>query len=316
METNNNIQDQNDKFQSPEYKRSRGVYMAQCTFEYLLSLLVTDAFLTKLLSHLGLDDTTIGIISSFITLAFVIQIFSLFLYKLKMKSKTVTLIFYSISRKGFDCYYEGDVEQAVHDAMYRGGKSYDVFKNVLVENCVIWNDWGKALEIGAETRAEEICDVCFRNCDLIHLTGAALDCMNVDYADVHDVTYEDIRIEADEVIPKAMLQKKDSDVYVNTDPEYMPTTMSAKVQFHYEYSAGGDRRGKNRNLTFRNIRLYGKHPPKARFEGYDETHKTENVRISNLYWNDALVTELTGENWDVREYTDNIRLETCVFVHD
>ena len=79
--------------------------MAQCTFEYLLSLLVTDAFLTKLLSHLGLDDTTIGIISSFITLAFVIQILSLFIYKLKVKSKTVTLIFYSISRLLFSSLY-------------------------------------------------------------------------------------------------------------------------------------------------------------------------------------------------------------------
>ena len=79
--------------------------MAQCTFEYLLALLVTDAFLTKLLSHLGLDDTTIGIIASFITLAFVIQIFSLFLYKLKMKSKTVTLIFYSVSRLLFSSLY-------------------------------------------------------------------------------------------------------------------------------------------------------------------------------------------------------------------
>ena len=102
---NNTIEEQNKKFQSPEYKRSRSVYMAQCTFEYLLSLLVTDAFLTKLLSHLGLDDTTIGIISSFITLAFVIQIFSLFLYKLKMNAKTVTLIFYSASRLLFSSLY-------------------------------------------------------------------------------------------------------------------------------------------------------------------------------------------------------------------
>jgi hypothetical protein len=180
---------------------------------------------------------------------------------------------------------------------------------VLVEKCVIWNDWGKSLEIGAETRAEEICDIRFRNCDIIHLTGVALDCANVDYADVHDVTYEDIRVEADETIPKPMIQQKDSEVYVNTDPEYMPPTMAAKVQFHHEYSAGGTRRGKNRNLTFRNIYVYGNHSPKVRFEGYDDTHKTENIRIMGLYWNDQPVTELKGENWDVRAYTDNIRLE-------
>ena len=215
----------------------------------------------------------------------------------------------SICVKGFDCYYEGDVEQAVHDAMYRGGKSYDVFRDVLVERCVIWNDWGKALEIGAETRAEEICDICFRDCDLIHLTGPALDCANVDYADVHHVTFEDIRIETDETIPKSMIQKKDTDVYVNTEPDYMPLTMCAKVVFHHEYSAGGTRRGKNREITFRKIRVFGERSPRVRFEGYDEAHKTENILISGLYWNDAPVARLTGKNWDIGDYTDNIRLE-------
>ena len=79
--------------------------MAQCTFEYLLSLLVTDAFLTKLLTHLGLDDTTIGIISSFISLAFVIQIFALFLYKLKANAKTTVMWFYPVSRFIFSSLY-------------------------------------------------------------------------------------------------------------------------------------------------------------------------------------------------------------------
>ena len=214
----------------------------------------------------------------------------------------------SICVKGFDFYYKGDVEQAVRAAMYRNGKSYDVFKHVLVENCVIWNDWGKALEIGAETRAEEITDIRFRNCDLIHLTGPVLDCMNVDYADVHDVSFEDINIEADEIIPKGMIQRKETDTYYNSDPDYMPPTVDVSVVFHYEYSAGGTRRGRNRDMTFRRIRLYGAHPPKLRFCGYDEEHRTENILISELYWNDVPVTALDGENWSVGDHTDRIRL--------
>ena len=95
----------NEVFSSAEYKRARAVYMAQCTFEYLLSLLVTDAFLAKLLGNLGIDDTTVGIISSFITLAFVIQIFSIFIYKLKMNSKKFVLIFYPLSRLIFSSLY-------------------------------------------------------------------------------------------------------------------------------------------------------------------------------------------------------------------
>ena len=210
----------------------------------------------------------------------------------------------SICIKGFDCFYEGDVEQAVRKAMYRGGKSYDVFRNVLVENCVIWNDWGKCLEIGAETRAEEISDIWFRNCDLIHLTGPALDCMNVDYADVHDVTFSDIRIEADDGLPKPIIQRSDSEVYPDEPPAYVPYTVSMSVEFHREYSAGGTRRGKNRNVTFRHIDWYGESSPGARFGGFDEAHRTENVRICGLYWNGSPVLRLEGDRWQVREFAD------------
>ena len=215
----------------------------------------------------------------------------------------------SICVKGFDCYYEGDVEKAVREAMYRNGKAYDVFQHVLVERCVIWNDWGKALEIGAETRAEDISDIRFENCDLIHLTGPALDCMNVDYADVHDVTFENIRIECDETVPASLIQKNDAEVYVNPDPEYMPRTISARVVFHHEYSAGGTRRGRNRDMTFRNVYVLGKHLPKVRFGGCDAEHKTENILIDGLYHNGVRLSELTGEPWMIEEFADNIYMK-------
>lgn len=74
-------------FNSQEYKRSRGAYMAQCTVEYFVSLLVTDAFLAKLLTSIGISDALTGIISSFITLAFVIQLLSIFLVRLRVSTK-------------------------------------------------------------------------------------------------------------------------------------------------------------------------------------------------------------------------------------
>jgi hypothetical protein len=196
--------------------------------------------------------------------------------------------------------------------MYRNGKSYDVFKNVPVEDCVIWNDWGKALEIGAETKAEEIHNISFRNCDIIHITGNALDCMNVDYADVHDILFTDINIEADEVIPKSLIQKKDDEVYVNTDPNFMPITLCAEIIYHHEYSAGSATRlGKIRNILFNNINVYGDKMPKAHFFGYDEEHKTENILITNLRLSGEPITALTGKDWYIGEFTDNIRIEVA-----
>ena len=215
----------------------------------------------------------------------------------------------SICVKGFDCYYEGDVEQAVHDAMYRNGKRYDVFKNVRVRNCTIWNDWGKCLEIGAETRAEEIRDIVFEACSIIHVTGSVLDCCNVDYADVHDVVYRDIQVEYDDRIPEMVIQKRDSDVYRTANPDYAPALIDVRVQFHHEYSAGGARRGKNRKILFRNIHLYGRQTPIFRFGGFDAVHTCSDITIRDLYVNGKKLTKHSPYVWNENAVCRKIQLE-------
>lgn len=65
--------------------------MIQCTTEYFISILVADVYLAKLLSSIGISDSLVGIISSFITLSFVVQILSLFLFKGNISAKKLTL---------------------------------------------------------------------------------------------------------------------------------------------------------------------------------------------------------------------------------
>ncbi len=219
----------------------------------------------------------------------------------------------SICVKGFDCYYDGDVEKAVKEAMYRKGKAYDIFKNTVVKNCTIWNDWGKCLEIGAETRAEEIYNIVFENCDIIHVTGPVLDCCNVDYADVHDVVYRNINIEYDEVILKGIIQNKDCERYQNNDLDYTPNLICVISAFHHEYSAGGTRRGINRNMLFSNIHLYGRQMPKLYFEGYDDTHQTKDIVIENLHWNGQLLKKFNEDQFVTGEFTQNICYKTSEY---
>lgn len=219
----------------------------------------------------------------------------------------------SICVKGFDLYTTENIAEAIREATYHGGGCYDSFENVLIERCVIFNDWGKALEIGAETKAEKIRNVHFRDCDIIHLTGPALDCMNVDYAEVSEVYFTNINIEADEVIPKLLIQTKDGEPYRNTDPEYMPETICLEVRYHAEYSAGVNKRGKNHDFTFKNIRLYGNKKPVLRFLGYDSEHKTENILIEDLYLNDKPIRSLDECETFIGEFAENIRLETSRF---
>lgn len=218
----------------------------------------------------------------------------------------------SICIKGFDCYYEGDVEEAVKAAMYRNGKSYDVFKNVRIRNCTIWNDWGKCLEIGAETRAEEICNIVFDNCNIIHVHGCPLDCYNIDYADIHNITYYNINVEYDEIIPQGILQCKDNEKYEDLVDNYdcAPPIISVDVSYHFEYSAGGARRGINRNIIFKNIWLYGRHKPMLFFRGYDEAHQTKDILVENLYWNDVLMQEIESEQFVMGDFTQNICYKT------
>ncbi|MBQ6472685.1 MAG: hypothetical protein IJJ33_11925 [Victivallales bacterium] len=191
----------------------------------------------------------------------------------------------AICIKGFDCYYQGDVEKAVQDAMHYRGGNYVSFRQALIRDCIIWNDWGKSLEIGAETRAEEICQVVFEGCHIIHVQGGALDCSNVDYAYVHDITWRDISIEFDDVIPTPAYQKSDGEIYRNARQDYQPTVCSAVVMCHPEYSAGGGRRGRNEDLTFENIRLYSNKRPICYFRGFDDAHCTRKVVIRGFRLN-------------------------------
>ena len=74
-----------------------------------------------------------------------------------------------------------------------GGK--DVY-NVNVHDNIISTDFGwGALEIGAETPTANMSNIRFNNIDILHDHAYnAIDIQNSDQANVHDVTYSDIRI--------------------------------------------------------------------------------------------------------------------------
>ena len=66
-------------------------------------------------------------------------------------------------------------------------------RNIVARRCVVWNDWGRGLEIGAETQADEMSNILFEDCDIIHYVHRALDIQHGDRALVRDVRFENIR---------------------------------------------------------------------------------------------------------------------------
>lgn len=79
-------------FDSREYKRSRVMYIAQSTFEYFVTILVGDVFLAKLLSHMGISDAMIGIISSLVNIAFLFQLLTMVLNVKPKRHKFVSIL--------------------------------------------------------------------------------------------------------------------------------------------------------------------------------------------------------------------------------
>lgn len=69
--------------------------------------------------------------------------------------------------------------------------------DILIENCVLWNDFARPIEVGVELRAEKVHNVHFRNIDIIHSpTGyPVMGIHHGDRAEVYDISFENINIE-------------------------------------------------------------------------------------------------------------------------
>lgn len=92
-------------YAQPDYKRSRRAYAAECAFEYFVSLMVTGAFLTKLLTYVGFDDAACGLISSFISLAFLFELFSVFVVQKITNTKRFCVLIHTTGQLFFMLIY-------------------------------------------------------------------------------------------------------------------------------------------------------------------------------------------------------------------
>ena len=100
-----NQSEKKSEFNSTQYRRSRCAYVAQCAFEYLISLSVADAFLAKLLASIGVSDSLTGVISSLLSLAVISQLFSLLVTSLSVNRKKVVIVFNIVSQIMFCMLY-------------------------------------------------------------------------------------------------------------------------------------------------------------------------------------------------------------------
>ena len=128
--------------------------------------------------------------------------------------------------------------------------------NILAENCVIWCDWGRCLEIGAETSAPRMENIKFRNCDLIHGDTVMMDIQHGDRAEIENLSFEDIRVEYRDPHQKSVYQSEPDMKYENPDPSYMPPLFV--VETHRTRYAVDDHTGNIRHVRFKDIKIFDK----------------------------------------------------------
>jgi len=138
-------------------------------------------------------------------------------------------------------------------------------RHVIAKNCVLWNQVAHALSVGAELR-EEVDDVLFTNCDVIHDTGRewTLRVYHCDSATVHNIRFENIRVEESRKLMSLWINK----AIWSRDTE----------------------RGHIQDVTFRNILATTADQPRVELMGYDVTHAIDHVLFDNVKINGQALT--------------------------
>jgi len=163
-------------------------------------------------------------------------------------------------------------------------------QNVDVSGCVIWNDWGRALEIGAETCAPEIAQVAFRDCDIIRTVHIAMDIQHGDRAAVRDIRFENIRVEIDDFTPPPRMQRvKDQKYAPDPKSSFCPDLLVIHIT-GTNYSKD-DQRGTVRSVVFKDIAVTGRLLPASHLRGFDADHGIDGVVFENVRINGRPVTD-------------------------
>ena len=187
-----------------------------------------------------------------------------------------------------------------------GGFHERPVRNVRVHDLVIWCDWGRALEIGAETSAPEIADVQFHDCDIIRTTHIAMDIQCGDRAAVHDIRYENIRVETDDVCLAPHMQGSRDERYVE-DPkdQYVPNLLVIVISKN-PYSKDSER-GNVRDITYADVSVTGRRAPRSVFNGLDAQHAVQGITIDNLRFNGKPANTAVDANLSAGQYVSGVR---------
>ena len=194
-------------------------------------------------------------------------------------------------------------------------------RNIQITNLVVWCDWGRALEIGAETNAPEFSDIVFRNIDVIRNTHIAMDIQHGDRAAVHNIRYENIRVEVDDVNPPPLIQEHLGEKYnpaarlsvgacggcatFAPNAPYLPNLMVIVIA--HNGASTDQQQGTVRDVLYKDISVTGKSMLPSAFTGLDATHDIRGVTIENLRFNGHLIDNASAAHLQIGKFVEDVR---------
>ena len=167
----------------------------------------------------------------------------------------------------------------------KGIRGWDTknMENILVEGCVVWCDWGSALEVGAETNADVYENILFRDCDVIHASSVCMRVHHNNRADIRNVAYENIRAEyTKDHLPTKMIQP--GRPYDGKPNEKQPKLFVLIITPTVRYS-DLPISGTIENVRFSDIRVYKDKEvavPESMIRSKDEEHRIRNVTVGRI----------------------------------
>ena len=90
-------------------------------------------------------------------------------------------------------------------------------QDLLFENCVLWCDWGKAMEVWSGKHPFPIERVTFRNCRIVHLSAIAMDVttwFGSSDTRIREILFEEIEVDRDEIFHAQQIQESEEDRYL------------------------------------------------------------------------------------------------------
>ncbi len=184
----------------------------------------------------------------------------------------------------------------------KGNRHLPVCNNY-AENCVLWCDWGRALELGAETCAPTFSQIIFKNCDIIHGDSVMMDLQHGDHANFSNIYFEDIRVEYMEKAQAPIFQTKRGEVYENPNENHMPGLVAVYTQ-HTMWSTD-DVTGNIENVHFKNITVTTDGRMPYSFVGAKEPGTTvSGIHFENIVVNGKKITDFKELNLDIVNASD------------